>query len=101
MAEKRFSHRGFAADTVFKHIRTRRGDKPVRLFGVILFDINGHGIKQAERVGIGIDRHDFGGFDHILQIADPAVIGVFFLLGDVVFRIFTEIAERACTHHFL
>jgi hypothetical protein len=36
------------------------------------------------------------GFDHFFQIADAAFVAVFVLFGSFVFKIFTQVAERAC-----
>ena len=36
------------------------------------------------------------GFNHALEIADAAAVAVLRLLGGFVFKIFTQVAERAC-----
>ena len=52
-------------------------------------------ITQTDFIGGGFHRNDLCGLDHVLQVADAAVVAVFSALRLFVFKIFGEITKAA------
>ena len=100
-AQHSLPHRGLLADEALQGVLPQGGhqlDFP-GLAGVLHEDF--HGVVQARRVGPGMVLNDPGSFDHPLEIADTAVVAVFFLLGALVLEVFAEIAEGPGGLHVL
>ena len=95
MAQQGLSHRGLLADEAFEGVLAEGGDQLDGLFGLLLFQVKGDFVKQGHPVPGGGAVDDHGGLDHVLQIANAAVVAVLLPFGGFVLKIFTEIAKGA------
>ena len=67
----------------------------IGLLGAVVLHQEGDLVEEGDPLPLGGPVDDHRGFDHVLEVADAAVVAVLLPLGRLVFKVFAEIALSA------
>ena len=92
LAHEGLAHRGFLADEALERILAQGGDELDGLFVTVLI-LERYLVKESHAVGFVVALDDHGGLDHVLQVANAAVVAVFLALCGLVLEVLAQVPE--------
>src|SRR5699024_1141795 len=91
MSQDSLSQRRFYTDLVIQGISSDGGHQFIPFCLIIIFKINFHKVVHTCLSCFGGVRNNRGGFQHSLQITDPALVFILIPLGCIILKVLTKI----------